>query len=119
MTDDYDKVMLDENPKLVNLENSNGIASIPYLLSIEKDRLNLGIIDLLIKEEADLTTKGLKETLAYYIALNSNQDENLSIKLTKKLISKGVDLRFLENENMFNLLIIAYNFDKYELWKHT
>ncbi len=104
IADDYDKVkaMLDENPKLVNLENSNGIASIPYLLSIEKDRLNLGIIDLLIKKEADLY---------------SYQDENLSIKLTKKLISKGVDLRLLENENMFNLLKIAYNFDNYELFK--
>lgn len=119
IADDYDKVkaMLDENPKLVNLENSNGIASIPYLLSIEKDRLNLGIIDLLIKKEADLSIKGLKETLAYSIALNSYQDENLSIKLTKKLISKGVDLRLLENENMFNLLKIAYNFDNYELFK--
>ncbi len=33
--------MLDKNPKLVNLKNSNGITSIPYLLSIEQYRLNL------------------------------------------------------------------------------
>ncbi|MCR8684379.1 hypothetical protein [Campylobacter ureolyticus] len=119
MADDYDKVkaMLDKNPKLVNLGNSNGIAAIPYLLSTEKDRLNLEIINLLIRKEADLSTKGLKEILAYVIAFKSHQDENLSIELTKKLILEGADLRLLENENMFNLLKIAYNFDNYELFK--
>ncbi|MCZ6167187.1 hypothetical protein [Campylobacter ureolyticus] len=119
MADDYDKVkaMLDKNPKLVNLGNSNGIAAIPYLLSIEKHRLNLEIINLLIRKETDLSTKGLKEALAYIIAFNSYQDENLSIELTKKLILEGVDLRLLESQNLFNLLKIAYNFDNYELFK--
>lgn len=124
IADDYDKVkaMLDENPELVNLNNSE--YKRPLFVFVQHNK-NVKMYDLLLKYKPELNFEVAKYvSFLESFLFDCNISDVDSVKFIDKTIKAGATITYSnylsskQKDNKFYMLSYAYALNKHKLFIH-